>query len=112
MEQVEYLENENLTIQKELVKVLSSKRNVLGDIEKENIDFLYKFQAKAADKDSMRGQINELEHLIRQLRYEIESTSVDTKRIQLIVEKEDELMNKKANEEKRVVKLVGDDIKD
>lgn len=60
----------------------------------------------------MRGQINELEHLIRQLRYEIESTSVDTKRIQLIVEKEDELMNKKANEEKRVVKLVGDDIKD
>ena len=60
----------------------------------------------------MRVQISEIEHLIRQLKYEIESTTVDTKRIQLIVEKEDELLNKKGAEEKRVVKLVCDDIKD
>ena len=30
----------------------------------------------------------------------------------MVVEKEDELINKKGIEEKRIVKLVGDDIKD
>ena len=50
--------------------------------------------------------------MIRQLRFEIESTAVDTKRVQLIVEKEDELVTKKSTEEKRVVKLVCDDIRD
>ena len=84
----------------------------MGDIEKENLDFIHKFQAKANEKDSMRRQIFEIEHLIRLLKSEIDNTSVDNKRITLIVEKEDELINKKANEEKRVVKLVGDDIKD
>jgi hypothetical protein len=37
-------------------------------------------------------------------------TTIDTKRIQTIAEKEDELLSKKAIEEKRIVKLVGDDI--
>lgn len=37
---------------------------------------------------------------------------MDNKRVQLIAEKEDELVNKKATEEKRVVKLVCEDIKD
>ena len=60
----------------------------------------------------MRVQISEIEHLIRQLKHEIEGTNVDNKKIQLIVEKEDELLNKKASEEKRVSKLVGDDIRD
>lgn len=46
------------------------------------------------------------------MKHEIEFTNVDNKRIQIIVEKEDELLNKKGGEEKRVVKLVGDDIKD
>jgi chromosome segregation ATPase len=41
-------------VQKELVKVLTDKRNVLSDIEKENFDFTHKFQAKANDKESMR----------------------------------------------------------
>jgi hypothetical protein len=36
---VEYLENENLSLQKELVRTLEGKRNVLGDSEKENFDF-------------------------------------------------------------------------
>jgi hypothetical protein len=37
---------------------------------------------------------------------------LDTKRVNLTIEKEDELLNKKQAEEKRVVKLVCDDIKD
>jgi len=60
----------------------------------------------------MRVQISEIEHLIRQLKHEIEGTNVDNKKIQLIVEKEDELLSKKASEEQRVSKLVGDDIRD
>lgn len=64
------------------------------------------------EKASLRGQIGEIEHLIRLLRHELESTQVDTKRVQLIVEKEDELLTKKGLEEKRVVKFVSDDIKD
>ena len=39
LEQVEYLENENLSIQKELVKTIENKRNILGDLERENQDF-------------------------------------------------------------------------
>jgi hypothetical protein len=61
---------------------------------------------------TLRTQINEIEHLIRLLKHEIESTNVDNKRIQIISEKEDEIVAKKSAEEKRVVKLVGDDIKD
>lgn len=37
---------------------------------------------------------------------------MDTKRVMLVVEKEEELLNKKGLEEKRVVKFVGDDIKE
>lgn len=64
LEQVEYLENENLTVQKELIKVLGEKRNVLADIEKENFDFSHKFQCKANDKETLRLQIQEVEHLV------------------------------------------------
>ena len=46
------------------------------------------------------------------MRQELEGTSVDTKRVMLVVEKEEELLNKKGLEEKRVVKFVGDDIKE
>lgn len=55
LEQVEYLENENLSVQKELVKVLAAKRNVLSDVEKENFDFTHKFQAKGSEKQLMRN---------------------------------------------------------
>ncbi len=112
LDQVEYLENENLSLQKELVRTLEGKRNVLGDTEKENFDFQHKFQAKASEKHSLRSQICEVEHLIRQLKHEIEQTSVDNKRVQLLTEKEDELLQKKSGEEKRVVKLVQEDLKE
>ena len=39
LEQVEYLETENLSLQKELVFTIESKRAILGDTEKENFDF-------------------------------------------------------------------------
>ena len=91
---------------------METKRAVLGDLEKENFDFVVRFQAKANEKDSLRGQICEIEHLIRQLRHEVEQTNIDSKRIQITVEKEDELLTRKQTEEKRVVKAVCDDIKD
>jgi siroheme synthase len=50
--------------------------------------------------------------LIRQLKHEIEQTAVDNKRVQLLNDKEEELLQKKAGEEKRVVRLVYEDIKD
>ena len=46
------------------------------------------------------------------LKHEIDSTNLDTRKVNLTIEKEDELLNRKMNEEKRIVKLVGDDIKD
>jgi septal ring factor EnvC (AmiA/AmiB activator) len=60
---------------------LEGKRNVLGDTEKENSDFQHKFQSKANEKHSLRGQISEVENLIRQLRHEIEQTVVDNTRV-------------------------------
>lgn len=92
--------------------MLDSKRHVLGDLEKENFEFQLKFESKSQEKNTLRTQICEVENLIRLLRLEIEQTQVDNKRIQMLVDKEDELLNKKAVEEKRVVKLVHDDIKD
>ena len=99
-------------MQKELVKTMDKKRSILGDLEKENIDYVAKFKDKANEKESLRGQICQVENLIRLLRHEIEQTGLDNKKINLTVEKEDELLNKKAAEEKRIVKLVGEDIKD
>lgn len=64
------------------------------------------------EKDSLRGQICEIENIIKQIRVEIDSTNVDTKRINILSEKEDELLNRKVNEEKRVVKIVTEDVKD
>lgn len=55
MEQIEYLENENLSVQKELVKVMEKKRQVLGDLERENQDFVHKFGTKAMEKSSLRN---------------------------------------------------------
>lgn len=81
-------------------------------MEKENVDFLHKFNVKAHEKDTLRKQITEVEHLIRLLKHEIESTNVDNRRVQIIAEKEDEIIAKKIQEEKRIVKLVADDIKD
>ena len=37
------METENLSLQKELVHTIESKRAVLGDTEKENFDFQHKF---------------------------------------------------------------------
>lgn len=77
------------------MKTLDTKRTVLSEIEKENIDFLQKFNVKANEKDTLRKQITEVEHLIRLLKHEIESTNVDNRRIQIISEKEDEIIAKK-----------------
>lgn len=46
------------------------------------------------------------------IRQEIDANNLDTKRVNITIEKEDELLNRKAAEEKRVVKVVCDDIKD
>ena len=110
LEQVEYLENESLAAQKALVNVLGEKRIILADIERENFDFSHKFQGRANDKETLRLQIQEVEHLLGQLRFELEAAQADTKRAQLIVEKEDALLSKKAAEEKRTVGLVREDI--
>ena len=91
---------------------MEKKREVLGDLERENHDFVHKFQTKAMEKSSLRNQISDIEHLIRQLKYEIESTNVDTKKVQIMAEKEDELLARKAVEDKRLVKLAADDLRD
>lgn len=44
---------------------METKREILGDLEKENYGFLVAFQAKTNEKDSLRGQICEIENLIR-----------------------------------------------
>lgn len=49
---------------------------------------------------------------MRKLRLEIEETTTDSKRIQIVTEKEDELVMNKQGEEKRIVKLVNDDLKE
>ena len=48
------MQTENLSLQKELVRTMQQKRAVLGDMEKENLDFGEKFEGKARDKAQMR----------------------------------------------------------
>lgn len=44
---------------------MEAYRNGLGDFEKENFDFQQKFQVQINDKESLRGQICEIENIIR-----------------------------------------------
>lgn len=46
------------------------------------------------------------------IKNEIDFNNNDTKRINMIVETEEDLQTRKMAEEKRIVKLVGDDIKE
>ena len=112
LEQVEYLQNENVALQRELARTIEGKRAVMGEIALENTDFQGKYAARVAQKDSLRQQIADIEHLIRQLRLEIETTTTDTQRVHVIKEKEEELRATKANEERRIAKVVTDDIRE
>ena len=84
----------------------------MADIARENMDFQVKYAARVTEKDALRQQISDIEHLIRQLRLEIEQTTTDTQRVHLIQEKEDELRARKEGEEKRISKIVNDDIRE
>lgn len=112
LEQAEYLQNENVSLQKELTKVVQQKRVIFNEIDKENMDYQFKTMDKVNEKDTLRLQICEIEHILRKLRLEIEETTTDSKRIQIVTEKEDELVMNKQGEEKRIVKLVNDDLKE
>ncbi len=85
---------------------------VLADIGRENLDFQVKYAARVSEKDALRQQISDIEHLIRQLRLEIEQTTTDTQRVHLIQEREDELRGRKQAEEKRICKVVNEDIRE
>lgn len=91
---------------------MQAKSEALAEVDRENAEFKVKYQAKVAQKDTLRQQICEVEHILRLLRLEIEQTQMDTKRVQVVAEKEDDLATKKQMEEKRIVKLVNDDVKD
>ena len=91
---------------------MQAKREAMAEIDRENTEFSVKYQAKVAEKDTLRQQICEVEHILRLLRLEIEQTQMDTKRVQIVAEKEDDLAAKKQLEEKRIIKLVNEDVKD
>ena len=84
LEQVEYLQNENVALQRELTRTIEGKRVVMADIGRENMDFQVKYAARVTEKDALRQQISDIEHLIRQLRLEIEQTTTDTQRVHLL----------------------------
>lgn len=51
---------------------MEAKRAVMADIGAENADFATKYQFKIGEKHALRVQITEIEHILRQLRLEIE----------------------------------------
>ena len=81
-------------------------------VDTQNYDFNARYQAKVNEKDTLRQQISEIEHLIRLVRLEIEATQVDTEKTILFAEKETELLNSRQNQERRAVKLIQDDQRD
>jgi hypothetical protein len=99
-------------LQRELGKTIEGKRVILSDISRENMDFQTKYAGKIHEKDSLRQQISDIEHLIRQLRLEIEQTTTDTQRTHLLQEREMEIRARKAAEERRIAKLVGEDVRE
>ena len=54
LEQVEYLQNENVALQRVLAKTIEGKRVVMADIGRENMDFQVKYAARVNEKDSLR----------------------------------------------------------
>ena len=112
IEQAEYLLDEGVTLQREVARVIEGKREVLAMVDTQNYDFNARYQAKVNEKDTLRQQISEIEHLIRLVRLEIETTQVDTEKTILFAEKETELLNSRQNQERRAVKLIQDDQRD
>jgi hypothetical protein len=106
------LETENVALQRELGRTIEGKRVILGDISREHMDFKTKYSAKIHEKDSLRQQISDIEHLIRQLRLEIEQTTTDTQRTHLLREREQDIKERKTNEERRIAKIVTEDVKE
>lgn len=78
LEQIDYLQTENVALQRELAKTIEGKRIVMADIGRENMDFQVKYAARVTEKDALRQQIGDIEHLIRQLKLEIEQTTTET----------------------------------
>lgn len=99
-------------MQRELAKTIEGKRVVMADIARENADFQGKYAARVREKDALRQQIGDIEHLIRQLRLEIEQVTTDTQRVHTLQERELELKGRKQVEEKRVGKIVNEDIRE
>lgn len=109
LEQAEYLLNEGIALQREVSRVAEAKREALSEVDREAQDFNWRYQAKVSEKDSLRQQISEIEHLIRLVKIEIEGTQVDTEKTILIAEKETELVNNRQNQERRAIKIIQDD---
>lgn len=93
LEQIDYNQNEGLQTQKELVKNLEEKRGILAEIETENKDFQVKLGVKAKEKQTLRNQIVEVEKLVQILSFELENIDLNTKKINMVSNKEDELVS-------------------
>ena len=61
-------------------------------------------------KNTLRDQICSLENVTRLLKHELEKIALDKNRVTLISEAEDELINKKRQEEKKAKKIVQEDL--
>jgi hypothetical protein len=65
LSQSEALQSENLTLQKEVIQAMEQKRATMGEVDRENLDFAGRYQAKVAEKAALRVQICEVEHILR-----------------------------------------------
>ena len=112
MEQIDYGQNEGLQTQKELVRNLEEKRGILAEIEIENKDFQVKLGVKAKEKEGLRSQIVEVEHLVSLMSYQLENIDLNATKISMVADKEDELALQKAQIEKQCASMVGTDLQD
>ena len=65
------MQNEAGGIQRHLISNLVSTSETVTKLEKENFSFVKDLEEKNAYKHNIKGQINEIQHLIRILNYEI-----------------------------------------
>jgi len=110
LESVAQLQTESVTVQNNLVGNLVDRTVLLSNSEKENHHFSVGLAERSTDKYDLRGQINDIQHLIRMLNQEISTHQSTKDKVEAVVEVETTLAERKKQDALTLVDHVTDDV--
>jgi hypothetical protein len=110
LEDIALVNNEGTIIQKNLVTNLVGTTETITAIEKENHSFAKKVEEQNSYKQNISRQIHEIEHLMRLLNYEVGTQEATKEKVQLTMQREKELQERKDRDETQLVSMIQNDV--